>query len=121
MIQYNLFNRQRSISIIVFILYAVCKTSFHYISIITMTQHILICSMTFESFTASVSTVIILHIFYLWEVKLYRVYCWNIETCVKISNRCLQHNKFFLLRSFPDIIESGYCKHKWQFFFYIEW
>ena len=57
-LQCNAFNRHRYISAIICRLYLVCKTSYHYLSIITTAQYILLCDASIECFTACVTTVI---------------------------------------------------------------
>ena len=57
-LQRNSYNIHRSISAIVFKLYLVYKTSYHFLRIFTIIKHILICSTAFECPTKSVVTVI---------------------------------------------------------------
>ena len=94
-LQWNTFSRHRSIAAILFRLYLVYKTSYHSLSIITTTQHIWLCAATFECFVACVTKVISTYNAYMWKVKCNLLYCWNIETCVEISNRFFHHNKLF--------------------------
>ena len=80
-LQCNALNRHIYIDATVLKLYLVCKTSYHSLIIITTTQHILICAVTFEYFTACVTAVISPYNVYAWKAKREILYCWNIETC----------------------------------------
>ena len=96
-IQWNTFNKQRSIDAIVFWFYLACKTSYQSICLIITTQNILIQPTTFEWFMSCVDIVMCTQDVYMWEMKLYLLYGRNVETGAKISNRCLHNNKLFFL------------------------
>ena len=93
LLQCNAFNIHIYITSIVFRLNLVCKTSYHSLIIITTTQHILLCAASFGYFTAYVTTAISTYNVYARKVKCELLYCYNIETCVEISNRYFHNNK----------------------------
>ena len=95
LLQRNFLNRNILIAAIEFRLCLVCKNSYHYLSIITSTQKILLCAAAFECFATCVTTVISTNNAYVWKVKCEFLYLWDIENCVEIRNRCFHHNKLF--------------------------
>ena len=110
-------NRDRYIATILFRLNSMCRTIYHSFGIITRTQHISKQSMMFEFFMECVYTFMFTYNVYIYQVKGWILYFWNVKTCVEIKNRCLHHNNPFSCIYFLSGTDAGSCKLRRKFLF----
>ena len=103
--QCNDLNRHIYITPIAFRLYLVCKTGYHYLGIINTTKHIFknIRRLNASWRVLTQWCVPRMHTCGRWNARCF----WNVETFLKVINRCLHHNKLFSCVYFCGWHRSG--------------
>ena len=93
--QFNALNRHRFITIIVFRLNLVWRTSYYTLCIVFTAQHIVVNFMTLECLLSRIYTVICSKNMYVCQVWCKFMYGWYVDLLMKVHNWCIHNYKIF--------------------------